>query len=84
MRTLVESLSLERGGFVVKAGDCRLEADQVVVATGGPPLPFRPAFYFVAMPFQCNLASALIDGVGSDAEFIAQQVHAASGGQRGV
>ncbi len=44
VRTLVESLSLEGGGFVVKAGDCRLEADQVVVATGGHPLPFRPAF----------------------------------------
>jgi putative flavoprotein involved in K+ transport len=34
----------------------------------------RPGLHFVGLPFQSNLASALIDGVGEDAERIAQRV----------
>lgn len=33
-----------------------------------------PGLYFVGLPFQFGLSSALIDGVGRDAEYIAQQI----------
>ena len=33
-----------------------------------------PGLYFVGLPFQINLASALIDGVSRDAEYIAERV----------
>lgn len=44
LRTRVETLSLERGRFLLRAGERSLEADQVVVATGGHPTPRLPAF----------------------------------------
>jgi putative flavoprotein involved in K+ transport len=34
----------------------------------------QPGLHFVGLPFQSNLASALIDGVGHDAEHIAHEV----------
>jgi putative flavoprotein involved in K+ transport len=33
-----------------------------------------PGLYFVGLPFQFGLSSALIDGVGRDAEYIAQRI----------
>jgi putative flavoprotein involved in K+ transport len=41
---LVETLSRERDRYVLMAGDRRFEADQVVVATGGHPVPRVPDF----------------------------------------
>jgi putative flavoprotein involved in K+ transport len=40
----VEALTREDQRFVVSTGDQHLEADQVVVATGGHPVPRRPDF----------------------------------------
>lgn len=34
-----------------------------------------PGLYFVGMPFQTALSSALLGGVGADAEYIARQMH---------
>lgn len=41
---LVETLSREGDRYVLTAGDRRFEADQVVVATGGHPVPKVPGF----------------------------------------
>ncbi len=41
---LVETLSREGDRYVLTAGDRRFEADQVVVATGGHPVPKVPDF----------------------------------------
>ena len=43
-RTTVEWLTREGGRFVAKSGDRRIEADNVVVATGGYQSPRLPAF----------------------------------------
>jgi putative flavoprotein involved in K+ transport len=39
-------------------------------------VPSQPGFYFVGLPFQFGVSSALIDGVGRDAEHISQQIAA--------
>jgi putative flavoprotein involved in K+ transport len=44
----------------------------------------QPGLYFVGLPFQSHLASALIDGVGRDAEYVSRHILAASAGQRRV
>lgn len=44
LRARADTLFLEQGRFVATAGDRRFEADQVVVATGGHPVPIRPRF----------------------------------------
>jgi putative flavoprotein involved in K+ transport len=38
-----------------------------------------PGLYFVGLPFQFGLSSALIDGVGRDAEYIAERIVASTG-----
>ncbi|GAC1472800.1 MAG: NAD(P)/FAD-dependent oxidoreductase [Candidatus Dormibacteraceae bacterium] len=40
----IESISRERDRYVLVAGDQRFEADQVIVATGGHPVPKIPDF----------------------------------------
>lgn len=42
--TSIDSVAVESDRFVVAAGEQRLEADQLVVATGGHPDPIRPGF----------------------------------------
>jgi putative flavoprotein involved in K+ transport len=37
-------------------------------------VPSQPGLYFAGLPFQSNLASALIDGVSGDAEHISRRV----------
>jgi putative flavoprotein involved in K+ transport len=42
--TSVDSIGLDGDGFAVTCADRRFVADQVVVATGGHPVPMRPGF----------------------------------------
>jgi putative flavoprotein involved in K+ transport len=85
--TRVDGLSKEGRGFVVSCGDRRLEADNVVVATGAAHLPRVPAFASALDPGIVQLHSSaylnpsqlqdggvLLVGVGNSGAEIAYEV----------
>jgi putative flavoprotein involved in K+ transport len=54
--------------------DFKIEMDDGMPRHRGGIVESEPGLYFVGLPFQTRLASALVGGVGEDAAFIASTI----------